>query len=89
MHIIKREIQIKQVDVIIENYTECDKCHCEIPDDAYDAFECQLIYKTGDTYPEGGSGKTQTIDLCKQCGKKAFALLKKKGFRINTEDWDF
>ena len=90
MQVIKKEKQIKEVEVTVESYLECDKCHCEIKQQStWDVFESEFTYKTGESYPEGGSGEKITLDLCQKCGIEAIELLKSNGFRINKEEWDW
>lgn len=89
MEVIKKEKQMKEVDVVVENYIECDKCHCKITTGCYDVFESNFTYKTGDSYPEGGSGDEHTMDFCKKCGIEAMELLKSNGFKVNSKEWDW
>ncbi len=89
MKVIKTEKQTKEVDVTVENYEVCDKCNERIFVMGFDSFECSFEHKTGNQYPEGGGGKTETMDLCQSCAKEAVELLKANGYRINTEEWDY
>lgn len=56
MYVKKTEKQIKEVEVTTESYSLCDKCNEKIQTGIYDAFEFELEYKTGASYPESGSG---------------------------------
>lgn len=77
-------------EVTIKSYTLCDKCNEKIETESnYDAFECEFIYKTGDSYPEGGSGEKFELDLCQKCGKEAVELLKGNGFKVQESEWDW
>jgi len=88
MEIVKTEKQTKEVTV--ECYLICDKCGKRIkPKDRFDAFECEFIYKTGSSYPEGGSGNKLSLDLCQECGIKATKLFKDNGFKIQETKWDW
>jgi len=89
MEVIKKEKQTKIVDVTIDDYIECDKCNCRIEEKDYDAFKSSFIYETGDRYPDSAYLNTKSIDLCKECGVELMELLKSKGYRINSTDWDY
>lgn len=87
MYVKKTEKQMQ--DVIIESYSLCDKCGDRIKQVHYDAFDFNLTYKTGTSYPEGGEGCETTVDLCPKCAEELIELLKEKGYRINQEEWDY
>ena len=44
MQVIKKEKQMKEVDVTIESYTLCDKCNEKIKTGSSDAFKCEKLY---------------------------------------------
>ena len=83
MYVQKTENQIKEVEVITESYRLCDKCNKKIQVGGYDAFEFELEYITGTSYPEGGSGKKKEMELCDKCADDCIQLLKDNGYRIN------
>jgi hypothetical protein len=87
MQIIKKEQRL--IDVVVENYTICDKCGNHIKTTIYDAFTFELEYKTGNSYPEGGNGEKHTLDLCQICAPIAITLLEKNGFKVQHSEWDF
>lgn len=89
MQVIKKQKQMKEVDVTIESYSLCDKCNEEIKTSSYDAFKCKFTHKTGNVYPEGGSGKLQEIELCQKCAVELAALLHQNGYRINDSEWNW
>ena len=90
MKVEKKEKQVKEVDVITERYTLCDKCNCKIKkESSYDVFESHFTHKTGDAYPEGGSGYIQDMDLCQKCTNELVELLRLNGYRINDSEWDW
>ena len=89
MQIIKKERQIKEVDVTIDSYTLCDKCNEKIKTDNCDAFECKFIHKTGSNYPEGGSGEKQEMELCQKCAVELVALMRENGYRVSDSEWDY
>jgi hypothetical protein len=88
MQVIKREKQMKEVDVIIESYTICDKCNEKIKKGCYDAFECKFIHKTGSSNLEGGIGEKQEMELCQKCAVELVALLRTNGYRVTDSEWD-
>lgn len=89
MYVKKTEKQIKEVEVITESYSLCDKCNKKINIGVHDAFNFELEYKTGDNYPEGGSGDKKEMELCPKCADDCIKLLKDNGYRINESEWDY
>jgi hypothetical protein len=90
MQVIKKEKRMKEVDVTIEDYNLCDKCNEKIKkEDSYDDFECEFIHKTGSSYPDGGSGEKQEMELCKKCAVELVALLRTNGYRVTDSEWDW
>jgi hypothetical protein len=89
MQVIKKEKQMKEVDVTIESYTLCDKCNEKIKTGRYNAFKCEFIHKTGSSYPEGGSGEKQEMELCQNCAVKLVDLLRANGYRVTDSEWDW
>lgn len=46
--------------------------------------------RSGDVYPEGGSGTEYLIDLCPTCFKdRLVPWLINQGAKINEKDWDY
>ena len=90
MIVIKKEKVVKEVEVITESYTLCDKCNNKIKlQDSYDSFECEFIHKTGSAYPEGGSGEKQEMEICQKCAAELVTLLRENGYRVADSNWDF
>ena len=90
MQVKRKEKQMKEVEVIIENYNLCDKCNEKIEtEDNHDAFECEFIHKTGSNYLEGGSGKKQEMELCQKCAVELVTLLRQNGYRVTDSKWDW
>jgi len=89
MEVIKKEKQIKEVEVIVESYTLCDKCNKKIITENYDSFECEFSHRVGNSYPEGGSEYIQEMQLCKKCAIECVELLIENGYRINDSDLDW
>lgn len=89
MRILKKEKKMQEIDVTLEDYNLCDKCNEKIGlEDIYDAFDFCLYHKTGTSYPEGGSGQKQEVELCKKCSVELMALLKTNGYRITDSEWN-
>jgi hypothetical protein len=72
-----------------ELYTVCDFCKKEIELERFDAFEFTLELKTGDSYPECGSGEVWTIDACQNCAELLFDRLDDDGVIIDKKEWDW
>lgn len=89
MKVIKTERRTIETDVTIDHYHECDKCKSRIkPDNAYDAFECQVRLRVGTSYPEGEFGSVTTIDLCKKCAEELITFLQYNSYRVNKSEID-
>ena len=82
----RKEMQMKEV--IVESYYLCDKCGDRIKYGLFDAFNFELEYRTGEQYPEGGSGDKYNIDLCHKCAPKLIQLLKENDYKIQCNEWD-
>jgi len=89
MEVLKKEKQLKEVDVVIESYTLCDKCGEKVKCDYGDAFDFTFEHKTGSAYSDGGYGETEELDLCPSCAKDAVKLLTDNGFRVTKKEWDY
>ena len=77
---------IKEVEVVTEKYTICDKCGKRIEEDIFDAFECNFTYVVGSCYPEGSCGEEKSMDICQECADDLVELLIDNGYNINTSD---
>ena len=89
MRVKKTKKQIKEVEVIIEDYRLCDKCNEKIQNKSYSAFKFELSCKTGESFPDGGSGEEKKMELCDKCADDCLKLLKSNGYRINESEWDW
>ena len=88
MVVFKKEKQVKEVEVTVESYTLCDKCNERIKTGSYDSFECEFTHKTGSSYPGGGSGELQSMQLCQKCADECVELLRANGYRVVDSEWD-
>ena len=80
---------MKEVYVTDERYTKCDKCGKKIEKDCYDSFECKFNKKIGASFPDGGSGEEETLDICQECSEILVKLLLDNGYNIQFKEWDF
>lgn len=56
----------------------------------YDATETEIRLKTGNNYPEGGSGEETTIDICPRCfQEKLIPWVQSHGGEPTTREWDW
>lgn len=74
---------MQEVEVIA--YIICDKCEKEIKTDNFDAFSCELKYRTGKDFPEGSTGELTRMELCEDCADDLIELLKKHNYKVITE----
>jgi hypothetical protein len=88
MKIIKKHKEMKEVEIVDEQYDQCDKCGKKINTPCFDAFEFELFVKTGEQFPECGHGSIDTLDLCKECSIKLVSLLRNKGYDVQSKEWD-
>jgi len=72
--------------VCVKTIVNCDKCNVEILPEAFDAFECELNYKEGSCYPDGGNTYNIDIHMCKTCANELIELLRQNGYRINESE---
>lgn len=84
MQVIKKEKRL--IDVVVENYSICDKCGKEIKVQPYDAFEGIFEVTVGTSYPEGINAERHSLDLCQDCADIAIKLLSANGFKIQTKE---
>jgi len=85
-----KTIRKEKQEVEYYDKTYCDKCGEEIKNTFKgDAFSCELNYRTGTSYPEGGSGEEWVMELCPKCAIELISLLTAKGYRIIHQEWDF
>jgi len=79
----------------IFKYLECDLCKKQSKcrdweNGAFEVNETEIRYKTGSSYPEGGSGTEIEIDLCPNCFKdKLIPWLEKQGCKVKEREWDW
>lgn len=72
----------------------CDLCaktsNADWDEDTYEVLETEVRCKTGNEYPEGGSGTEVTIDICPACfTEKLVPWVKEQGGEPTTKDWDW
>lgn len=89
MRVRKTAHKLKKVEVVLEDYTVCDKCNQRIKPENNDAFDFNFSLKTGYSYPIGGGGEIQELDVCPTCANELVELLKANGFKVSSTDWDY
>ena len=74
-----------------EERTEtCDLCKNKIPNQIFRVDEVTICHKTGESYPEGGSGIIYEIDLCPDCFHLVIATaLKDHGITLTETKWEY
>jgi hypothetical protein len=75
-------------------YLTCDLCGIKSQSSYYwngqgNVNETKIEWRTGDSWPEGGSGELIKIDICPDCFKnKLIPWLESQGAKINKSEWD-
>lgn len=92
----KRTIPASEKEFVSER--TCDLCGAkqkrpdadEWGDSSYDVSEVTIEYRSGSSYPEGGSGTEQRFDVCPKCFKeKLVAWMESQGATITETEWDY
>lgn len=87
-HMKTVEVPATTRDVV--NFVACDLCGAKISVRGYEIDEVEVRHKTGNNYPEGGSGNETSVDMCGKCfDKKLVPWLRSQGVEPRTEDWDW
>lgn len=88
---IKRTIQVPATTREIVDRTICDLCGQEIkPAGNYEVSEIEVSHKSGNAYPEGGSGDFLSFDLCPKCfDEKLVPWLRSQGAVREVQAWDW
>jgi hypothetical protein len=56
----------------------------------FDALEIEVKMRTGNSYPEGGSGEEVSFDICPECfQKKLMPFLQAQGAEPTQTEWDW
>lgn len=74
--------------------TTCDICKKKYSDEwgkrNYEVLETNVSLKTGESFPDGGSGKIISFDICPDCFRnRLIPALKRMGAEPITTEWDF
>lgn len=70
--------------------TICDLCNTAIKRASFHIDEVTVQYRTGERYPECGSGELEEVDLCGICFKtKLKPWLESQGCELITTEWDY
>lgn len=70
--------------------TTCDICKAAITHGTYEVSEIEVRHKSGESYPESGSGTEIEYDICKVCfTNKVVPFLASLGATPRQTDWDW
>ena len=88
---LMKQVEIPSKVVTVVDKTVCDLCKMEIPNEGrFVVDEVTVQYKTGNSYPEGGSGETLSVDLCPRCfEERLIPWLESQGAKPETIEWDW
>lgn len=85
-----KTVHVPASDNEVLDKTLCDLCGTEIAPGCYDAEDVDITHRSGHSYPEGGSGKETTIDMCGECfEEKLVPWVIEQGGRPTVRDWDY
>lgn len=72
---------------VIEKIT-CDFCGKDIVEEMYDVNEVTIKFRSGSSYPSGGSGDEEHVDMCRDCYlSKLKPWILAQGVKIHSEEW--
>jgi hypothetical protein len=89
-----KRYEMKKVSCLKKMLVEetCDWCGKVINREGVQSMftvdEFEFRYRTGESYPEGGSGEEYTIDLCLACRPKFLQTLIAQGIRVQRDQWN-
>ena len=72
-----------------ESYIEkvlCDICGAEIREESYRISDVEISSRIGDSFPEGSSWVTKSIDCCAECFSEKVIPLVEKEFGIKFQE---
>lgn len=70
--------------------TTCDICRRKIENEYCSVEEVKVELKTGNVYPDGGSGENIEFDICKNCfEEKLIPWFKEQGAEPQVTEWDW
>jgi len=86
-----KKYELKERKIVEKTLSEviCNKCGEKIFIEIYNVFDCNILnIRTGDNYPEGGSGDEFTMELCENCTQDMMKLLQENGYHIEKGEWE-
>ncbi len=89
---IEKKVETKEFKVV--DSITCDLCGDETnknwKTEPYDATETDISMKTGNDWPEGGSGDLIEVDICPTCFKdKLIPWVRSQGGTETVTEWDW
>ncbi len=86
---IYETIQVPATERKVIKKILCDCCSKEISKGLYSAFESDLHFKDGDSYPDNGHGKMLTVNFCKKCMKNVSDFVESIAPNVKWEEWEY
>ena len=81
---------VKETTNQVLEKTTCDLCGSSIVQERFSEEQVLVQYKTGDSYPEIGSGEVTGVDICPSCFKeKITPWLESQGCSLHTVEWEW
>ena len=82
------EVPATSREVVVK--VTCDLCKKEIKEEGYQVNEVTITHRTGDNYPEMGSGEEASVDMCGECFElKLTPWLKSQGAEPLVAEWEW
>lgn len=87
-HIKTVEVPAATKEVV--DFITCDLCGKRITTEGFEVDEVNVEHRTGENYPEGGSGEQVEFDLCGKCfDEKLTPWLRTQGAEPRETEWDW
>lgn len=85
-----KTVQVPAQEKQVIDKVTCDLCNVEIKRSQYSAEGVEVKHRTGNSYPEGGSGQEIAVDLCGKCfDEKLIPWLRDQGATLEWRGWDY
>lgn len=89
----ERVVIPEKIETVVTKVT-CDLCGRTIKErfvkDIYAVDDVVIEYRSGESYPDGSTGETTSVDMCGKCfNEKLIPWLKAQGAEPDVTEWDY